>query len=92
MNRVQGLLVATITGLIIICVGLIVAVAKSNASGGSGRATVENKKNCECDLKITVPTTVVNVVKYHLTLQEKNPLNNSYNPVHQVLLWEMESW
>ena len=44
MNRVQGLLVATIAGLTIICVGLIVAVAKSNASGGSGRASVGNKR------------------------------------------------
>ena len=37
MNRVQGLLVAVITGLTLLCVGLIVAVARSNASGGSGR-------------------------------------------------------
>ena len=42
MNRVQGLLVATITGLTIICVGLIVAVARSNASGGSGKAKLRN--------------------------------------------------
>ena len=39
MNRVQGLLVAIITGLTLLCVGLIVAVARSNASGGSGGAT-----------------------------------------------------
>ena len=83
MNRVQGLLVATIAGLTIICVGLIVAVARSNASGGSGRPTVGDKK--PANVKITVPSTVVNVVKYHLTLQEKNPLNNSYNPLHQAL-------
>ena len=41
MNRVQGLLVAVITGLTLICVGLIVAVARSNASGGSGRIQTE---------------------------------------------------
>ena len=42
MNRVQGLLVAVITGLTLICVGLIVAVARSNASGGSGTIQLEN--------------------------------------------------
>lgn len=41
MNRVQGLLVAVITGLTLICVGLIVAVARSNASGGSGNESNE---------------------------------------------------
>ena len=75
MNRVQGLLVAVITGLTLICVGLIVAVARSNASGGSGRIQLEN-------IRIFI----------FLTLKEMNPLNNSYNPLHQILLLEMESW
>ena len=88
MNRVQGLLVATITGLTIICVGLIVAVARSNASGGSGRPTVGNMKPVSCPRASLVQ--IFNI--YNLILKEKNPLNNSYNPLQQVLLWEMESW
>ena len=89
MNRVQGLLVATIAGLTIICVGLIVAVARSNASGGSGRPTHETCTFPTTDKKLKSFLLAHILISY---LKEKNPLNNSYNPLHQVLLWEMELW
>ena len=38
MNRAQVLTVGLVTVLTITCIGLIVAVAKSNSAGGSGKA------------------------------------------------------
>ena len=37
MNRVQTLLLTLVCVLVIACIGLIVAVAKSNAALGSGK-------------------------------------------------------
>ena len=38
MNRAQVLTVGLVTVLTITCIGLIVAVARSNSAGGSGQA------------------------------------------------------
>ena len=38
MNRAQVLTVGLVTVLTITCIGLIVAVARSNSDGGSGQA------------------------------------------------------
>ena len=64
----------------------------------SGWSQVSLKYLCAYFVRQTDPkyfvllAQIVNVDKYHLTLQEKNPLNNLSNPLHRVLLWEMESW
>ena len=39
MNRVQTLLLTVVSVLVITCIGLIVALAKSNASIGSGKVS-----------------------------------------------------
>ncbi len=57
MNRVQGLLVAVITGLTLLCVGLIVAVARSNASGGSGGENSQKHETSEMNILGFVSTT-----------------------------------
>ena len=38
MNRAQVLTVGLVTVLTVTCIGLIVAVARSNSAGGSGQA------------------------------------------------------
>ena len=45
MNRAQVLTVGLVTVLTITCIGLIVAVARSNSAGGSGQAL---DGVCEC--------------------------------------------
>ena len=50
MNRAQVLTVGLVTVLTITCIGLIVAVARSNSDGGSGQALAGVRVSVLCGI------------------------------------------